>query len=170
MDISVQFEGLDDLAKQMERMTTLAKQRQLTQNALFYASKPMLDEVKKQAPKAEKAYYRYYRGSASSRLAGNPQGSRVLKKPGTLRKNITRQRVRLADGSVGVGILVKNKAFYWRFLEYGTPNMVAVPFLRPAFDHNKEDAVERFKERYREYLQKIIEHRQLESGGANAGE
>lgn len=170
MDISVQFEGLDDLAKQMERMTTLAKQRQLTQNALFYASKPMLDEVKKQAPKAEKAYYRYYRGSASLRRAGNAQGSRVLRKPGTLRKNITRQRVRLADGSVGVGILVKNKAFYWRFIEYGTPNMVAVPFLRPAFDHNKEDAVERFKERYREYLQKIIQRQQLESGGANAGE
>lgn len=30
--------------------------------------------------------------------------------------------------------------FYWTFVEFGTSKMAARPFLRPAFDHNKEAA------------------------------
>lgn len=155
---SASIAGLDDLKKQMQAMTTLAKDKQLTQNALFYASKPMFDEIKANAPKAEKAYFRYYRGSFKSRLAGNPKNSRKLVKPGTLKKSIARKRVRI-DGSVGVGIYIKSKAFYGRFAENGTPYFAAKPFIRPAYDSLKEQSVERFKERYGEYVQKIIERR-----------
>lgn len=155
MNFSAELDGWDDLKKQMEQLTSLGKEKQLTQNALFYASQPMFEEIKQNAPKAEKAYYRYYRGSFKARLAGNPQNSRKLKRPGTLRRNIARKRVRI-DGSVGVGIYVKNKAFYFRFIEHGTPHMAAVPFIRPAADKHSDEAVERFKERYREYIQNII--------------
>ena len=154
MDISAKFVGFEDLAKQMQAMTTLAKDKQLTQNALFYASKPMFDEIKANAPKAEKAYYRYYRGSSKSRLAGNAQSSRKLIKPGTLKRSIARKRVRI-DGSVGVGIYIKPKAWYYRFAERGTPRFAAKPFVRPAYEKYKADSVERFKEKYSEYIQNI---------------
>lgn len=144
MDFSFKIEGMDNLKSQLQEMVKLGKEKQLTQNALFYASKPMFDEVKQNAPKAEKAYFRYYKDS------------RKLVRPGTLRRNVARKRIRL-DGSVGVGIYIKPKAFYFRFMEKGTPTQLAVPFIRPAYDLHKEEAVKRFKEKYAEYVQKIIQ-------------
>lgn len=162
MDISTKFEGVQDLTSQLEKLESLAKQERLTQNALFFASKPMVDEIKLKAPVADKEYYRYYRGSARSRRKGNPQNSRKLITPGTLKKSVARKRLRL-ERSVGVGIYIKNKAFYWRFIENGTPNFVAVPFIRPAFDKNKQKSLERFKQRYRKYIDAIVQRKALES-------
>lgn len=39
-------------------------------------------------------------------------------------------------------------AYYGRFLELGTAKMAARPFLRPAFEENKEAAVEAFRARF----------------------
>lgn len=36
-------------------------------------------------------------------------------------------------------------AFYWKFVEFGTSKMSARPFLRPAFEVRKSEAVERIK-------------------------
>jgi HK97 gp10 family phage protein len=36
-------------------------------------------------------------------------------------------------------------AFYWRFVEFGTSKMSARPFLRPAFEAKKMEAVEAIK-------------------------
>lgn len=167
MDISVEIEGLDDLTQQLKRLESLAKQKTLTYKAMFFATKPMLDEVKRLAPKAEKAYYRYYRKNGKSR---------VLQTPGKLKKSIKRRRVKL-DSSIGVAVYSgpikhgeakKYNVFYWRFLEYGTPKMPAFPFIRPAFDHKKEESLERFKQRYRDYVNDVVQRRTV--GGGNAGE
>lgn len=55
-----------------------------------------------------------------------------------------------------VGRGTKQKIFprYWHFIEKGTVKMQAVPFLRPAFDNNKDKAVERFKEKLGETINK----------------
>jgi HK97 gp10 family phage protein len=37
---------------------------------------------------------------------------------------------------------VDRDSFYWKFLEFGTNKMAARPFLRPAFEANKEGAIE----------------------------
>lgn len=36
-------------------------------------------------------------------------------------------------------------AFYWRFLEFGTKKMAAKPFMRPAFETRKYEAIEAMK-------------------------
>lgn len=41
----------------------------------------------------------------------------------------------------GKGRNVQKNSFYWRFLEFGTSKMSARPFMRPAFESKKEDAV-----------------------------
>lgn len=168
MDISVEIEGLDDLTKQLQRLESLAKQKTLTYKALFAASKPMLDEVKLLAPKAAQQYFRYYAGRDGNK-------SRILQTPGKLKKSIKRKRIKL-EKSVGVGIYsnpikhggaMKYSVFYWRFLEYGTPKMRAFPFIRPAFDHKKDESLELFKQRYREYIDDVVQRRT--SGGGDAG-
>ena len=169
MDVSVRVEGLEDLTNQLRQLESIGKQKTLTYKAIFYATTPFLQEVKRLAPVAEGQYYRYYKGQ-------NGNSSRVLQKPGKLKKSIKRKRVKLPT-SIGVGIYSapikhgaakKYSVFYWRFLEYGTPKMRAFPFFRPAFDHKKDESLERFKQRYREYVQDVVHRRTI--GGQNAGE
>lgn len=163
IDVSAQVLGLDDLNQQLQALTTLAGEKQKTQKATFEAAKVFQDEVKKQAPKAESAYYRYY----SKKKHGN--NNRKLMKPGTLKKSVSRKRVKF-DNNVGTAIMIKPKAFYWRFIEYGTPNLVAVPFIRVSFELKKQEALNKFKEKYRIYVQEIIERRRIEDLTQGAGD
>jgi HK97 gp10 family phage protein len=83
--------------------------------------------------------------------------------PGTLKRSIYQKQIReLSDGGrqvFYVGVRHgkkfrgqgKNKdlsqdAYYWWFVENGTVNMKRQSFLRPAFDNNKERAVDRMGE------------------------
>lgn len=163
IDVSAQVLGLDDLNQQLQALTTLAGEKQKTQKATFEAAKVFQDEVKKQAPKAESAYYRYY----SKKKHGS--NNRKLMKPGTLKKSVSRKRVKF-DNNVGTAIMIKPKAFYWRFIEYGTPNLVAVPFIRVSFELKKQEALNKFKEKYRIYVQEIIERRRIEDLTQGAGD
>lgn len=38
-------------------------------------------------------------------------------------------------------------AFYWRFVEFGTVKMAAKPFMRPAFESKKQEALEAMREK-----------------------
>ena len=42
-----------------------------------------------------------------------------------------------------------NQAYYWRWVEFGSKKQKAQPFLRPAFEANKEAAVRKFQEVFR---------------------
>ena len=143
---SFEMKGVDSLTEKLNRLETLAKQKQLTTNALFFASKPMLQEIKRNAPRAEKSYYRYRKHG------------RKKVRPGNLRRSITRKRLK-DQTNASVAIYVKSRAFYYRFIEYGTPTMMATPFLRPAFDQNKHLFVELFQQRYREHVRDAIAKR-----------
>ncbi len=160
MELSCEVEGLEELQQQLAGLVNLAKQKSITQSVCRFALKELHADVVSDAPRAEEAYYRYYRGSAKARRAGNPQNSRKLMQPGKLKGAIKFKRVKL-DKSVGVGIYVLNRAFYWRFIEYGTPRMAADPFLRNNFDSHKERVVERFKASYARRIKNIIKKQQV---------
>lgn len=49
---------------------------------------------------------------------------------------------------------VDRDSFYWRFVEFGTSKMAAKPFLRPAFESRKEEAVKVIGEKLDEGIQK----------------
>lgn len=160
IDSSCEIKGLDDLQKQLESLVDLARQKSVTQSVCRYALKELHADVVADAPRAEEAYYRYSRGSARARRRGNAQNSRRLVQPGTLQESIKFKRIQLPK-SVGVGIYVTNKAFYWRFIENGTPHMAAEPFLRNNFDSHKERVVERFKTSYARRIKAIIKKQQV---------
>jgi HK97 gp10 family phage protein len=69
------------------------------------------------------------------------EGAAVRKAPvltGTLRRSIHTETAATADGAVGrTGTNVE----YAPFQEFGTSRMRAQPFLRPAFDENKDEAL-----------------------------
>lgn len=49
---------------------------------------------------------------------------------------------------------VDRNSFYWRFMEFGTSKMAAKPFMRPAYEAKKEDAVRIIGEKLDEGIQK----------------
>lgn len=49
---------------------------------------------------------------------------------------------------------VQKDSFYWKFLEYGTSKMPAQPFMRPAFEARKEEALKVIGEKLDEGIQK----------------
>lgn len=53
---------------------------------------------------------------------------------------------RVRRGGKVLTVTLDRDAYYWRFLEFGTSKMAARPFLRPAFEVKKYDAVARIKE------------------------
>lgn len=49
---------------------------------------------------------------------------------------------------------VNKDSFYWKFVEFGTSKMGAQPFMRPAFETKKEEALKLIGEKLDEGIQK----------------
>lgn len=64
---------------------------------------------------------------------------------------VTVRKGKLTAKQKGSGL---KDAFYGSFVEFGTAKMPARPYLRPAFDQNKERAVEAIKDRIDKRLKK----------------
>lgn len=62
---------------------------------------------------------------------------------GTLRRSIDWQHT---DGDLTGWVGVGSDAFYWRFLEFGTVNMSARPFFRPAAEEYRSQFEQQFRE------------------------
>lgn len=179
MKVSIQVEGLKELDEALGELDEDLRGRAMYQ-ALNFATNPMLKEVKQRAPASEAAYRRYMssgqgegktkytKAGKKRRVATNRakrgEGKYVIQQAGLLKKSIRRQRLTKNSrerhrAAVGIGIHLKGKtgetAFYWHMVERGTVKMPATPFIRPAFDHNKDEAAERFKKKLGERIEKL---------------
>ena len=88
--------------------------------------------------------------------------------PGTLRRAVYQKQIRelssLVKQTFYVGVRIGKSArkkgvdaFYWKFVEFGTSNMAARPFLRPAFEAKKLEAVEAIKKYLTERIPKEVD-------------
>lgn len=104
--------------------------------------------------------------AAGSRVIMAEAKKNVPVDTGTLRRAIFMKQIREASSNskqtyfVGVrkgkGERKKNRdGWYFHFVEFGTVKMPAQPFLRPAFEAKKTDAVEVIKRRLAERVAKI---------------
>jgi len=148
-------------------------------NALMTAAIPIQDTAIAMAPQAAKPRYRYKRrGKRISRRGGGQQAvsqtvEKVLVQPGNLRRNIARKRLKgrkyaeLTGGEAYVGVSWQGDAYYGRFLEFGTANVAARPFLRPAFDARSGEALGIFMDRLRENIERARRRAAARAQGAN---
>lgn len=72
--------------------------------------------------------------------------ARAPKDTGNLKKSIRTRERREEGGWMRYAIEVRRRAFYGRFLEFGTSKMAAKPFLRPAAENKTAEAVERMRD------------------------
>ena len=144
--ISVKIEGLKELQEAMNQLPLEIQKRPL-RSAVSAGAKVIMDEAIRGAPQGEtgnlrKAIYRY-RSRSQSRtgqetfLVGVRKGKKEYVDSARNRR----------FGRVGKKYTVEGEAFYWRFVEFGTSKMPARPFLRPAFESKKNQAVETIRNR-----------------------
>lgn len=92
----------------------------------------LYDEVRLNAPRSEKAHF--------------TKGKAQTYQPGNLQRSIYQayNAEISVDGKTAVYSVSwnKSKAFYGRFVEYGTARMPAHPFLRPAYEAKKAEALQ----------------------------
>lgn len=126
MSIDFRIEGLDELERQFDRLADTSK-RKVMQKALNAGIAPIKKEAKANAPVDK----------------------------GVLKSQIRSKQMKYTE-KPAVGIYVSGKAYYWYFIENGTSKMAAAPFLRPAADSKHEEGVDRFKEKLKAEIDKIM--------------
>ena len=151
----VRVEGLDELAKALRELP-----KRLVRNGLrasvYAGAKVIRDEARLKAP------------VATRQLGPNQQP------PGTLKRSIIMKQVPELSGEQKQTFFVtvrhgkkyrkqgKNgnlsqDAWYWRFVEFGTVKMTARPFLRPAFESKRYEAVDAIKNRLAERIEQAAQ-------------
>ena len=141
--------GLAELAKKLQELAPKLAQKHL-KGAMVAGAVPIRDTARELAP--------VWDGKLSSGMAP----------PGTLEKSIILKAIpeRSGDLKQTVFVLVRHgrkfkkvfkkkkgviqpsvnmDAWYWRFPEFGTAKMTAKPYMRPAFENRKNDAIEAIK-------------------------
>lgn len=152
-DVEFTVTGLAELSKKLKEMPI-----KLAKNGLRAAVNAGAEVIRKDAKarvpvKTGNVRKNIYKKQIREKSNNFQQTYYVGVKLGRKRKlaptklNVRKQRVgQLYD--------VESSAYYWRFLEFGTSKLPARPFLRPAFDTKKSQAVDAMAKKLKERIDK----------------
>mgnify|MGYP000008431021 CR=1 FL=1 len=148
---SVQIKGLDALAKALKELPDRVAKNGL-RAAVYAGAKVIRDEAKLQAPVATGDL------GPNQPPPGTLKRSVILKQiPELSKKNKQTFFVTVRHGKKyrkqGKKGNLSQDAWYWRFVEFGTRKMRARPFLRPALEAKRRDAVQAMKDRLTERIE-----------------
>lgn len=135
------IEGLDDVLANIEALADTKK----TKRSAVKAARKALNVVKKEAVKNAKAL-------------DNKKSPNKIWKQITIKSKKTKNKgeVILSLGMKGGSKKSNSDVYYWRFLEFGTVNSVAKPFLRPALYNNIAEVNTTFSTTLNEFLIKEL--------------
>jgi HK97 gp10 family phage protein len=144
--ISVELTNKKEILQLMSRLPRVYESK-VVRKFLKYAVAPLVERAKQLAPIAPKAH----------------RGKYGLVAPGTLKKSIgtidmkRSRKVALVVGLRVKGAFSKNRSgFYGQWIERGTKNIPAHPFMRPAYDMTKEEIIRRFEQDAKKVFEKEI--------------
>lgn len=143
----VRVEGLAEVAKRLRALPPElgSKGGGPIRFALFQSAKLVRDEAKQRVVRDS--------GNLAANIIAyrdrNPKASGATERYGIGMRRGTKQYANNARNRrmkrAGQKFRTAGAAYYGRFLEFGTAKMAAKPFLRPAFEGRKHDAVKVFQ-------------------------
>ncbi len=146
MSVSIELTNKKEILQLLDKLPR-AFESKAVRKLIKYAVAPLVQkarEIVKRAPKSHKGKY-------------------GMVTPGTLSRSISTidmkrsRKVALVVGPRVKGAFRKNKAgWYGHFLEFGTKNFPARPFMRPAYDLTKDEVVRRFERDAKRVFEKEI--------------
>lgn len=138
-------------AREMEavlRQLPAAIAKQALTKALRHAAQPVLDEARALAPVGQESKGRV-------RLRHTKRGKITISHYGKLKPSLRIATVPASQTPHSATVVVTvGKAFWGMFVEFGTRFMAARPFLRPAFESKKMDALNRLGKALGEEIEK----------------
>ena len=130
----IKITGLSELCAKLQELPARIE-RNIMRGALRAAAGVVRDEARKRAPVSNKEHWL------------GKGFKKVLIKPGSLKKAIkVRQGKTREKGAVLYQVYISKKIWYGRFVEMGTSKQPGHPYLRPAFDAQKERALAAMQE------------------------
>jgi len=131
------IEGLDDLKKTLETVAP-REARNLMRSTIHGVASDIAKQAKSKAPRGK----------------------------GNLRKAIKAKRRRpktpdqpISDVMIETGRQARNDAFYWRFVEYGTLNAPAQPFMGPAVDRLRPQVPDIMRKQFGKKLEAFLKRK-----------
>lgn len=130
IETSLDFSGLNDIAKDLEALSR-AENNKVLRDATRAGAEVLKEEVIARAPVRT--------GKLKKNVVVITQRSR---RRGEISSGIHIRGRNMRTGNSDNTMKANNpkNAFYWRFVEMGTVNMPPHPFIRPAFDVRQEQA------------------------------
>jgi HK97 gp10 family phage protein len=160
----VRLNGVDQLGRALENLPKVIAKKYL-RRAMVAGMTPIKVEAQARAPVLKVADDRRIAGALRDAIIlfrdRNPGASGAAEKYYVTIRKIKLNRaqkkiVRLLNNN-GRSITVMGDAFYGRFPEFGTAKMAPMPFMRPAFESQKENALNAFTASLRESLPNIVQ-------------
>lgn len=140
--VSMKF---DDTALQAKLTALQEKLQETVRPAAQAGAQVLYDEVKLRAPTSTKAH--------------STKGKKQTYQPGNLKSAIYQVYSKSNSNEIKATYQVsynQKKAFYGRFVEFGTVKSPARPFIRPSYDAKNAAALQTAKAKFLELAQKAI--------------
>ena len=146
IDVNLDFSGLEDIARDLETLSR-AENNKVLRDATRAGADVLKTEVINRAPVRT--------GKMKKNVVVVTQKSR---RRGEISSGVHIRGVNPRTGNSDKTMKANNprNAFYWRFVELGTVNMPAHPFVRPAFDTRQEEAAEAAIARMNSAIDKVL--------------
>ncbi len=122
-----------------------------------------LSQKMKQLPKELRGKTLNFAVRKGATIIRDEAANRAPERTGVLKRSIVirKRKVLNASNEAAQAVLVKKNAksggdpFYWRFVEFGTKNMAARPFMRRAFESLKFAVVEEIKSQLAKKIKRV---------------
>lgn len=146
IDINLDFSGLDEIARDLETLSR-AENNKVLRDATRAGAEVLREEVIQRAPERT--------GKMKKNVVILIQKAR---RRGEISSGVHIRGVNPRTGNSDNTMKANNprNAFYWRFVELGTVNMPAHPFVRPAFDTRQEQAAQVAMERMNRAIDEVL--------------
>jgi HK97 gp10 family phage protein len=156
---TVKLEGLDGLLDRMRALPreVVSKNGGPARAALFRGARVIRDAARAKAPVRSGFLQKQIaalRSRDPKRFGASEMYSVGIK--GGARKKYANTKRNVRKGRAGQEYETAGNAYYWRFMEFGTARMPARPFLRPAFEANKEKAMQTIVDELNKGLDRIV--------------
>lgn len=145
MDFSLDFSGLADIARDLETLSR-AENNKVLRDATRAGAEVMRDAVVERAPERTGKLKKMWLFSLSVQSVGEIISG----------VHIRGRNLRTGNSDNSMKASDPRNAFYWRFVELGTINMPAHPFIRPAFDTTEELAAQIAIQRMNQAIDEVL--------------